>query len=50
VTGTGLRVRAEPPARGQLIRALVLAGIQVDRIAPQRGLEETFLALIGEAD
>jgi ABC-2 type transport system ATP-binding protein len=50
VTATGLRVRAEAEARGQLVRALVLADIRVDRVAPQRGLEETFLALIGEAD
>jgi len=49
-TPTGLRVRAEPSARTQLIRALVFADVRVDRIAPQRGLEETFLALIGEQD
>jgi len=49
-TPTGLLVRADTVARGQLIRALVLADIRVDRVAPQRGLEETFLALIGEAD
>lgn len=50
VTPTGLLVRADGPARGHLIRALVLADVRVDRVAPQRGLEETFLALIGEAD
>jgi ABC-2 type transport system ATP-binding protein len=50
MTPTGLLVRADPVARGQLIRALVLANIRVDRVAPQRGLEETFFALIGEAE
>jgi ABC-2 type transport system ATP-binding protein len=49
VTATGLLVRAEAPARGALIRALALADVRVDRVAPQRGLEETFLALIGES-
>ena len=29
-------------------RALVAAGVAVDRLAPQRGLEEAFLALVGE--
>ena len=43
-------MRAEAEARSQLVRALVLADVRVDRVAPQRGLEETFLALIGEAD
>jgi hypothetical protein len=28
---------------------LVADGLAVDRIAPQRGLEEAFLALVGEA-
>jgi ABC-2 type transport system ATP-binding protein len=50
VTGTGLRVRADAEARAHLVRALVLADVRVDRVAPQRGLEETFLALIGEAE
>jgi ABC-2 type transport system ATP-binding protein len=49
VTETGLIVRAEGPARSQLIRALVLADVRLDRIAPQRGLEEAFLTLVGEA-
>jgi ABC-2 type transport system ATP-binding protein len=49
VTATGLLVRAEAPARGQLIKALALGDVRVDRVAPQRGLEETFLALIGES-
>jgi ABC-2 type transport system ATP-binding protein len=44
-----LTVRAPAPARAELVRALVLADVRVDRIAPERGLEETFLALVGEA-
>lgn len=43
-----LVVRAAVPARAELVRQLVLADVQVSRIAPQRGLEETFLALVGE--
>ncbi len=49
VTDGGLVVRADAPARAQLVRALVLADVRVDRMAPRRGLEETFLALVGEA-
>jgi ABC-2 type transport system ATP-binding protein len=49
VTDDGLLVRADASARAQLVRALVLADVRVDRVAPQRGLEETFLALVGEA-
>ena len=46
-TATGITICAGPEARGELVRSLVLAGVRVDRIAPQRGLEETFLALVG---
>jgi ABC-2 type transport system ATP-binding protein len=49
VTELGLVVRADAPARAQLVRALVMSDIRVDRVAPQRGLEEAFLALVGEA-
>jgi ABC-2 type transport system ATP-binding protein len=49
VTETGLKVTADVDARALLVRALVLADLKVERIAPQRGLEETFLALVGEA-
>jgi ABC-2 type transport system ATP-binding protein len=49
VTDSGLLIRAAAPVRTQLIRALVLADVRVERIAPQRGLEEAFLALVGEA-
>ena len=34
--------------RSELVRVLVADGLAVDRIAPQRGLEEAFLALVGE--
>jgi ABC-2 type transport system ATP-binding protein len=47
-TATGLAVRADHEARAELMRALALAGIQVDRMAPQRGLEQAFLSLVGE--
>jgi ABC-2 type transport system ATP-binding protein len=48
-TPTGLVVRATAPARAELVRTLVIAGVRVDRVAPRRGLEETFLALVGES-
>lgn len=34
--------------RAGLVRALVEAGLQVERVAPRRGLEEAFLAVVGE--
>ena len=43
-----LIVHAPLEARAELVRRLVLADLKVSRIAPQRGLEETFLALVGE--
>ena len=48
ITPTGLVVRVSRSARSQLVRALVAAGLEVERVAPQRGLEEAFLALVGE--
>jgi len=48
VTDTGLVLRLTGTPRGDLVRALVEAGLQVDRVTPQRGLEEAFLALVGE--
>jgi ABC-2 type transport system ATP-binding protein len=36
-------------ARSELVRALVDAGLAVDRVTPRRGLEQAFLALVGEA-
>ena len=47
-TATGLIVRVSRTARGDLMRALVNGGLQVERMAPQRGLEEAFLTLVGE--
>ena len=44
----GLTVRVDPAARGELIRALVLAGFAVNRVAPARGLEQAFLTLVGQ--
>jgi ABC-2 type transport system ATP-binding protein len=48
ITSTGLMVRVSRTARSQLVRALVAAGLEVERVAPQHGLEEAFLALVGE--
>ncbi len=48
VTAQGLVLRLVGTPRAALVRALVEAGIQVDRVAPRRGLEEAFLALVGE--
>ena len=48
VTGTGITLRLVGTPRADLVRALVAAGLDIDRLAPQRGLEEAFLALVGE--
>jgi ABC-2 type transport system ATP-binding protein len=48
VTPTGLVLSVIGTARGDLVTALVRAGLSVERVAPQRGLEEAFLALVGE--
>ena len=47
-TETGLSLRLVGGSRAELARALVDAGVGLDRMAPQRGLEEAFLALVGE--
>jgi ABC-2 type transport system ATP-binding protein len=46
VTATGLALRLTGTPRGELVRALVEAGLRVDRVAPRHGLEEAFLALV----
>jgi ABC-2 type transport system ATP-binding protein len=48
VTASGLTLQLVGTPRGVLVRALVEAGLSVDKVAPQRGLEEAFLALVGE--
>jgi ABC-2 type transport system ATP-binding protein len=48
VTPTGLTLNLVGTPRGELVRALVAAGLSIDRLTPQRGLEEAFLALVGE--
>jgi ABC-2 type transport system ATP-binding protein len=48
-TADGVTVRLNGVPRGQLVRCLVEAGLAVDRVAPQRRLEEVFLTLIGES-
>ena len=47
-TPTGLTLSLIGTPRSELVRALVDAGIAVDRVNPQRGLEQAFLALVGE--
>ncbi len=48
-TESGLTLRLVGTPRPVLARALVEAGVGVERLAPQRGLEEAFLALVGDA-
>ena len=48
-TPTGSRSKLVGTPRSELVRVLVADGLAVDRIAPQRGLEEAFLALVGES-
>jgi ABC-2 type transport system ATP-binding protein len=45
---TGITLKLVGTPRSELVRVLVADGLAVDRIAPQRGLEEAFLALVGE--
>jgi ABC-2 type transport system ATP-binding protein len=47
-TPAGLVVRVARPVRADLVGALVDAGLRVERVAPQRGLEEAFLTLVGD--
>ncbi len=46
---TGITLKLLGTPRAELVRALVAAGVDVERLAPQRGLEEAFLALVGES-
>jgi ABC-2 type transport system ATP-binding protein len=48
-TPTGITLKLVGTPRSELVRVLVADGLAVDRIAPQRGLEEAFLALVGES-
>jgi ABC-2 type transport system ATP-binding protein len=49
-TPTGLTLSLVGTPRSELVRALVEAGIAVERVSPQRGLEQAFLALVGERE
>ncbi len=49
-TDTGLTLTVVGTSRGELVRALVGAGIEVERLSPQRGLEEVFLALVDQGE
>jgi ABC-2 type transport system ATP-binding protein len=44
--GVVMDLNGTPPA--DVVAALVAAGIKVDRVAPQRRLEEVFLTLVGQ--
>jgi ABC-2 type transport system ATP-binding protein len=48
VTATGIRLKLVGTTRSELVRLLVADDLAVSRVAPQRGLEEAFLALVGE--
>ncbi len=48
-TPSGLTLELVGVPRSALVRTLVEAGLSVERIAPRRGLEEAFLALVGES-
>jgi ABC-2 type transport system ATP-binding protein len=48
IVGPGLVLQLVGTPRAQLVRALVEAGLEVDRVAPRHGLEEAFLALVGQ--
>jgi ABC-2 type transport system ATP-binding protein len=48
VTPTGIVLSLTGP-RADLVRELVAAGLAVERVSPQRGLEEAFLTLVGES-
>jgi ABC-2 type transport system ATP-binding protein len=47
-TATGLTLSLVGTPRHELVRALVDARVEVDRITPQHGLEDAFLTLVGE--
>jgi ABC-2 type transport system ATP-binding protein len=46
-TDTGLRVGLGAQPRGDVLASLVSAGVSVTRFAPEHGLEEAFLDLVG---
>jgi ABC-2 type transport system ATP-binding protein len=48
ITATGLVLQLAGTSRAQLVRTLVEAGLEVDRVTPLHGLEEAFLALVGQ--
>jgi ABC-2 type transport system ATP-binding protein len=48
-TPTGMTLTLAGTPRAELVRALVAARVDVDRITPRHGLEEAFLALVEES-
>jgi ABC-2 type transport system ATP-binding protein len=46
--GKGIVVDLDGAQRSEVVRALVGAGVGVERIAPRRKLEDVFLTLVGE--
>jgi ABC-2 type transport system ATP-binding protein len=49
VTPSGVVMRLEGTPRSDVVRALVGAGIRVERVAPQRRLEDVFLTLVDDS-
>jgi len=47
LTSTGMTLSLDGTPRAELVRRLVGAGLAIDRVAPQRQLEEVFLDLVG---
>jgi ABC-2 type transport system ATP-binding protein len=47
-TPSGLSLELVATPRSVLVRALVEAGLDVERVAARRGLEDAFLALVGQ--
>jgi len=47
-TAQGFSATLNGMSRGELIRALVEAGLDVDKVIVPRGLEQAFLELVGE--
>jgi ABC-2 type transport system ATP-binding protein len=49
-TASGVAMRLEGTRRSDVVRVLVGAGIRVERVAPQRRLEDVFLTLVESPD
>lgn len=47
-TEVGIEITGESLKAADIVNALVVGGVQVDRLIPRRHLEDAFLALVGE--